>query len=150
MLLHRRRSGHERLRRRPATLVVDTFSLALVMLALLYTGGLLSWPFLEPIRLVTFAALGLAPIAFLFALLDLRLARGDVAGLLVELQSEPTTDLQAPLARARCATRRCDCPTGYLSSAPGPTRTALRRRRRRRAPTGGSECCTGRASRWRR
>src|SRR6476659_4470479 len=100
VLLHRRRSGRERLRRRPATLVVDAFSLGLVMLALLYIGGLLSWSFIEPIRLSTFAALGLAPLAFLFALLDLRLARGDVAGLLVELQSDPTTDLQAPLARA--------------------------------------------------
>ena len=100
VLLHRRRSGRERLRRRPATLVVDAFSLGLVMLALLYIGGLLSWSFIEPIRLITFAALGLAPLAFLFALLDLRLARGDVAGLLVELQSDPTTDLQAPLARA--------------------------------------------------
>jgi signal transduction histidine kinase len=100
VLLHRRRSGHERLRRRPATLVVDAFSFALVMLALLYISGLLSLSFLEPIRLVTFAALGLAPVAFLFALLDLRLARGDVAGLLVELQSDPTSDLQAPLARS--------------------------------------------------
>jgi signal transduction histidine kinase len=99
-LLHRRRPGRERLHRRPATLVVDAFSFALVMLALLYIGGLLSWSFIEPIRLITFAALGLAPLAFLFALLDLRLARGDVAGLLVELQSDPTTDLQAPLARA--------------------------------------------------
>src|SRR4051812_13551404 len=100
VLLHRRRSGHERLRRRPATLVVDAFSFALAMLALLYIGGLLSWSFLEPIRLVAFAALGLAPVAFLFALLDLRLARGDVAGLLVELQSDPTSDRQAPLARS--------------------------------------------------
>ena len=100
VLLHRRRSGRERLRRRPATLVVDAFSFALVMLALLYSGALFGWSFLEPIRLVTFAALGLAPIAFLFALLDRRLARGDVAGLLVELQADPTTDLQAPLARA--------------------------------------------------
>ena len=45
-------------------------------------------------------ALGLAPIAFLFALLDARLARGEVAGLLVELRADPTKDLQAPLARA--------------------------------------------------
>ena len=44
--------------------------------------------------------MGLAPIAFLYALLDLRLARGDAAGLLVELRDDPTTDLQAPLARA--------------------------------------------------
>ncbi len=44
---------------------------------------------LEIIRLITFAALGLAPIAFLFALLDLRLARGEVAALLVELRADP-------------------------------------------------------------
>jgi signal transduction histidine kinase len=90
-----RRSGH-----RPATLVVDAFGLALVMLALLYVAGLFSWPFVEIIRLVTFAALGLAPIAFLFALLDARLARGEVAELLVELRADPTIDLQGPLARA--------------------------------------------------
>ena len=59
-----------------------------------------SWPAFETIRLITFAALGLAPIAFLFALLDARLARGEVAELLVELRADPTTDLQAPLARA--------------------------------------------------
>ena len=97
--LYRRRSGPGR-QRRPAALVVDAFGLALVMLALLYVGGIFAWPFLEIIRLITFAALGLAPIAFLFALLDLRLARGDAAGLLVELRADPTADLQAPLARA--------------------------------------------------
>ena len=97
--LYRRRSGAGR-SRRPATLVVDAFGLALVMLATLYISGLFAWPFVEVIRLVTFAALGLAPIAFLFALLDLQLARGDVAGLLVELRADPTADLQAPLARA--------------------------------------------------
>ena len=59
-----------------------------------------SWPAFETIRLITFASLGLAPIAFLFALLDARLARGQVAALLVELRADPTTDLQAPLARA--------------------------------------------------
>lgn len=98
--LHRRRSGLQRLHRRPATLVVDAFSFALVMLALLYVAGLFAWPAAEVIRLITFAALGLAPVAFLFALLDLRLARGDVAGLLVELRADPTTDLQGPLGRA--------------------------------------------------
>ena len=149
VLLHRRRTGHERLRRRPATLVVDAFSFALVMLALLYIGGLFSWPFLDPIRLVTFAALGLAPIAFLFALLDLRLARGDVAGLLVELQSEPTTDLQAPLARAlRDPTLRLSYwlpEFGTWADQDGaPTSTPTR------APTVGSGCCPERGSRWRR
>jgi signal transduction histidine kinase len=98
LYLRRRKSG--RSSRRPAALVVDAFGLALVMLALLYLAALGSWPGVELIRYITFAALGLAPIAFLFALLDARLARGDVAGLLVEVQSDPTVDLQAPLARA--------------------------------------------------
>jgi signal transduction histidine kinase len=70
------------------------------MLALLLTANLFSWSGVELIRLITFATLGLAPIAFLLALLDLRLARGDAAQLLVELRANPTTDLQAPLARA--------------------------------------------------
>ena len=148
VLLHRRRSGRERLRRRPATLVVDAFSLGLVMLALLYIGGLLSWSFIEPIRLITFAALGLAPLAFLFALLDLRLARGDVAGLLVELCSRTRRPTCRPRWRAHCATRRCGCSTGCPSSGPGPTRTARPRRNRPRPSTGGSACCLGRASRW--
>ena len=86
--------------RRPAALLVDAFGLSLVMLALLYVAGISGWPAFETIRLITFASLGLAPIAFLFALLDTRLARGEVAGLLVELRADPTTDLQAPLARA--------------------------------------------------
>ena len=100
VLLYRRRAGPGRSPRRPATLVVDAFSFALIMLALLYVAGIFAWPYVDGLRLITFAALGLAPLAFLFALLDMRLARGDVAGLLVELRDDPTTDLQAPLARA--------------------------------------------------
>lgn len=100
VLLSRRGPGTARSHRRPAVLVVDAFGFALIMLALLYVAGLFSWRSVEVIRLVTFAALGLAPIAFLLALLEVRLARGAVAGLLVELRAHPTTDLQAPLARA--------------------------------------------------
>lgn len=99
-LLYTRGRSRARGRRRPASLVVDAFGLSLVMLALLYMAGLGSWPAFETIRLITFAALGLAPIAFLFALLDARLARADVAELLVELRANPTTDLQAALGRA--------------------------------------------------
>jgi signal transduction histidine kinase len=98
LFLRRRRDG--RTRRRPTALLVDVFGLALVMLALLYVAGTQAWPAFETIRLITFAALGLAPIVFLFALLDARLARGAVAGLMVELGDHPTKDLQAPLARA--------------------------------------------------
>jgi hypothetical protein len=100
VLLYLRSNATGRGRRRPTSLLVEAFGLSLVMLALLYVAGLGSWPAVETIRLITFAALGLAPIAFLFALLDARLARGEVAGLLVELRADPTTDLQAPLARA--------------------------------------------------
>jgi signal transduction histidine kinase len=98
LFLRRRRDG--RTRRRPTALLVDAFGLALVMLALLYVAGTLSWPAFDNIRLVTLASLGLAPIVFLFALLDARLARGQVAALMVELSAHPTEDLQAPLARA--------------------------------------------------
>jgi signal transduction histidine kinase len=98
LFLRRRRDG--RTRRRPTALIVDAFGLALVMLALLYVAGALSWPAFDTIRLVTLASLGLAPIAFLFALLDARLARGQVAALVVELHAHPTEDLQAPLSRA--------------------------------------------------
>jgi len=99
-LLFWRRRASRSSQLRPTALLVDAFGLALVMLALLYVAGTQGWPAFETIRLVTFAALGLAPIAFLFALLDARLARGDVAGLLVELRAHPTEDLQPPLARA--------------------------------------------------
>ncbi len=98
LYLRQRHAGQSH--RRPAVLVVDAFDLALVMLAILYAAGLGAWPAFETIRLVTFASLGLAPIAFLFALLDARLARGEVANLLVELQRNPTADPQVPLTRA--------------------------------------------------
>ena len=98
LYLRRRRSGPSH--RRPAALVVDAFGFALVMLAMLYAAGLGEWRAFETIRLVTFASLGLAPIAFLFALLNARLARGEVANLLVELRRNPTADPQEPLARA--------------------------------------------------
>ncbi len=98
LYLRRRRAGQSH--RRPAALVVDAFGLALVMLAMLYAAGLGGWPASETIRLVTFASLGLAPIAFLFALLDARLARGEVANLMVDLRRNPTADPQGPLAHA--------------------------------------------------
>lgn len=97
-LLLVRRPG--RARRRPATLLVDTFGLALVMLAILYIAGLRGWSQIETVRHITFAALGLAPVAFLLGLLDARLARTDVGALLMELRAHPTSDLREPLARA--------------------------------------------------
>jgi signal transduction histidine kinase len=99
-LLFIRRAREGRRPRRPTALLVDAFGLALVMLALLYVAGTLSWSAFDDIRLVALASLGLAPIVFLFALLDARLARGQVAALMVELGAHPTADLQVPLARA--------------------------------------------------
>jgi signal transduction histidine kinase len=95
-----RRSRAGRWFRRPTVLVVDAFGVALGMLAVLYVAGLFSWPALDTIRLITFASLGLAPVAFLLALLDARLARGQVAELMIELRDRPTTGLQGALARA--------------------------------------------------
>lgn len=87
-------------RRTPVVLLVDSFGLALVMLATLYLAALRGWPHFETIRHVTFATLGLAPVAFLFGLLEARLARTAIGGLLVELRADPTGDLREPLARA--------------------------------------------------
>ncbi|MEV5962997.1 histidine kinase [Kribbella sp. NPDC051952] len=87
-------------RRRPVALLVDAFGLALIMLAVLYIAGLRGWSHIEAVRNITFAALGLAPIAFLLGLLDARLARTDVGALLMELRAHPTSDLREPLARA--------------------------------------------------
>jgi signal transduction histidine kinase len=96
--LRRRRAG--RWLRRPAALVADAFNLALVTLAALFLADLGVLPGAAVIRHVTYASLGLAPLAFLAALLDARLARGDVAGLVVELRDDPTTDLEGALRRA--------------------------------------------------
>ncbi len=98
LVLRARRAG--RPSRRGVALTVDSFGVSLVMLALLYLAGLEQWPAFEDIRNVTFAVLGLAPIAFLLGLLDARLARADVGDLVVHLRSNPTADLQVPLARA--------------------------------------------------
>jgi signal transduction histidine kinase len=99
LLLTRGRAAG-RPRRRPAVLLVDAFGLALVMLALLYLAALRGWPHFETIRHVAFVTLGLAPVAFLLGLLDARLARTAIGGLLMELRADPTGDLREPLARA--------------------------------------------------
>ena len=54
-----------------------------------------------PIQRTTFLLLGLAPVIFLIALLDARLARSSVGDLLVELRGRPgSSELREPLARA--------------------------------------------------
>jgi hypothetical protein len=62
-------------RRRPAQIVINCFSLSLVMLAALMIAGAFQVPGFEILRLATFTVAGLAPLAFLAGLLDARLAR---------------------------------------------------------------------------
>jgi signal transduction histidine kinase len=87
-------------RRRPAQIVINCFSLTLVMLAALLTAGTFQLPGFEIIRLATFTAAGLAPLAFLAGLLDARLAKAGVGELLIQLGTDPAPDLQELLAQA--------------------------------------------------
>jgi signal transduction histidine kinase len=102
VLLARRRADGPPLRRSGA-LLVDSFSLALVMIAVLMVMGAFfsdQSAFLH-IQRATFVVIGLAPLAFLVALLDARLARSSVGELMVELGSDPApVDLRGPLSRA--------------------------------------------------
>ena len=71
------------------------------MIAALLLSAAWGGPAVQQIRWATFAALSLAPVAFLVALLHSRLARSSVGDLFVELQADPApADLRAALARA--------------------------------------------------
>jgi signal transduction histidine kinase len=99
VLVFRRRRG--RTLRRSRALLVDAFALGLVMIACLFVSASFNWPWVQEIRWATFATLGLAPVVFLAALLNARLARSSVADLFLELRSEPAPgDLRDALARA--------------------------------------------------
>ena len=75
-------------RRRPTQILINCFSLSLVMLAALLVAGAFQLPGFEIIRLATFGVAGLAPLAFLAGLLDARLAKAGVGELLVQLRAE--------------------------------------------------------------
>jgi signal transduction histidine kinase len=87
-------------RRRPAQILINCFSLTLIMLALLLIAGTFQLPGFEIIRLATFTVAGLAPLAFLWGLLDARLAKAGVGELLVQLRTDPAPDLRELLAQA--------------------------------------------------
>ncbi len=87
-------------RRRPAQILINCFSVSLVMLAVLLTAGTFQVPGFEIIRLATFTVAGLAPLAFLAGLLDTRLAKAGVGQLLVQLRTDPAPDLRELLAQA--------------------------------------------------
>jgi signal transduction histidine kinase len=69
-------------------LLVDSFALVLVMVALLLVAGALGWPAFETIRRITFGVIGLAPVAFLLGLLSERFTRSTLPHLLVQLRAD--------------------------------------------------------------
>ncbi|MGB8361374.1 MAG: histidine kinase, partial [Acidimicrobiia bacterium] len=83
-LLVGRRIGSPRPLRRWFGYVVDSFSLALIMLAVLYLVILSGWDVnFEPLRLIMFGLVGVAPLVFLIGLIDERLGRASIADLMV-------------------------------------------------------------------
>ena len=99
LVAHRLRAGPPL--RRSLALIADAFGLALVMIAVLFISAAWTDAAVPEIRWATFAALGLAPVAFLIALLHSRLARSSVGELFVDLRADPApADLQDALSRA--------------------------------------------------
>jgi signal transduction histidine kinase len=103
LLVRRRDPG--RPVRRSLGLLVDTFAVALVMVAFLFlsaASGMVSGDVaFETIRRVTFFVVGLGPFVFLAGLLHARLARSAVGDLIVDLRPSPSPKgLRDALARA--------------------------------------------------
>jgi signal transduction histidine kinase len=108
-LLIGRRIGSPRPLRRWFGYLVDSFSVALLMLAVLYVVHVSAWTVnTEPVRLVMFGLVGVAPLVFLIGLIDERLGRASIADLMVgstvtlgpaELQDGVRRALRDPSAR---------------------------------------------------
>jgi signal transduction histidine kinase len=98
-LLTVRRRTRGRPLRRSLSLLVDSFTVGLVMIAVLLLVGVLGGPAFPVVQRISLALLGVAPVAFLAGLLQARLARSSVGDLVVELSGNPT-DLRTPLAQA--------------------------------------------------
>jgi signal transduction histidine kinase len=97
LLVRRRRRGPAR--RRSAALLLDAFTVGLVMIALLLLWGFPPLPHFAVIQHTTLIVLGLAPVAFLIGLLDAHLARAAVGDLVIRLRSSPV-NLREAFARA--------------------------------------------------
>ena len=89
VLVWRRRTGPRPLR--PALgWLVDGFAVGLLTIAVLLTAGFFGWePLMEPLRMATFAFIGLSPIVFLYGLLQARLVRASVGDLLLDMGTNP-------------------------------------------------------------
>jgi signal transduction histidine kinase len=100
VLVVRRRESVSPPRRRIA-LLVDSFGLGLVALAVLLLSAAFEWPSFETIRRVTFGVIGIAPVAFLVGLLNAHLSRPALADLLGKLRADPApADLHDALSGA--------------------------------------------------
>ena len=98
VLLARKQSSWRGIRR---SLVLACFTFALVTLAVAVVWRHFHLQGAEPIKLVAFALIGIAPVLFLIGFLSAHLARSDVADLFVELRANPRpADLRVALARA--------------------------------------------------
>ena len=90
-ILATRRRG--RVLRRPLALLIDSFAVGLVIIAVLFSSaafGLVSGQLaFELLRYAAYFLIGLAPLAFLAGLLQSRFARAAVADLLIELRGNP-------------------------------------------------------------
>jgi len=98
MLLIGRRRQHRL--RYPPGILIDSYSLGLAMIALLYLVQLFSWTAIaESVRLATFGVIGLTAILFLISLLQARLERAAVGDLVVALGVNPgPAELQEAVA----------------------------------------------------
>jgi signal transduction histidine kinase len=98
LLVARRITGGRPLRR-SLTVLVDSFTVGLVTIAVLLVVGGFGGPPFPVVQRISLFLLGVAPIAFLAGLLQARLARSSVGDLVMELRNDPD-DLRTPLARA--------------------------------------------------
>jgi signal transduction histidine kinase len=101
-VLAARRWHAGRPRRHSLGLLIDSFAVGLVMIAVLFVvGDLFGGAAFQPIQRATLLVIGISPIVFLAGLLDARLARAAVGDLILELQAEPApADLRDSLAHA--------------------------------------------------
>ncbi len=98
-LLTVRRRADGRPLRRSLALLVDSFAVGLVMIAVLLVVGVFGGPVFSSVQQVSIGLLGLAPVAFLAGLLHARLARTAVGDLILELRADPA-NLRSSLSRA--------------------------------------------------
>ncbi len=100
VLAARRRQAGRPLRR-PVALLIDSFAVGLVMIAVLFAFGAFNGPAFQTIQRATLIVIGISPIAFLVGLLDARLARAAVGNLFVEIRADQSpAALRDALARA--------------------------------------------------